>query len=83
MPIMDGIAVLAAVKDRIEFRSLPIVVLSSIDDPEIIHKALKLGAKNFLIKPVTMSERIEMVRQLHSHWLPTATAPVARRILNP
>jgi two-component system response regulator len=74
MPVMDGIAVLAAVKDRIEFRALPIVVLSSIDDRPTILKILNLGAKDFLIKPVTMHERIAMVRRLHSRWL-TDTKP--------
>src|SRR5215475_10485611 len=62
MPVMDGIAVLAAVRDRIEFRSLPIVVLSSIEDPATMQKVLKLGAKDFVIKPVTMEERTKMVR---------------------
>lgn len=84
MPVMDGIAVLAAVKDRIEFRSLPIVVLSSIEDPATIRKVIKLGARDFFIKPVTMSGRIDMVRRLYSRWLPGTAIPVNRaRNLNP
>jgi two-component system response regulator len=71
MYLMDGIEVLAALKERIEFRHLPIVVLSSIDEPKIIQEALKFGAKDYLIKPITMEERIEMVRGLDSRWLRT------------
>jgi two-component system response regulator len=71
MYLMDGIEVLVAVKDRFEFRQLPILVLSSVDDPEIIQEALRLGAKDYLIKPITMEERIEMVRGLDSRWLNT------------
>jgi CheY-like chemotaxis protein len=37
MPVMDGFEVLAALKRRPQFRCLPIVVLSSVDDP--IHPA--------------------------------------------
>jgi CheY-like chemotaxis protein len=84
MPVMGGIEVLAAVKDRIEFRQLPIVVLSSIDDRAIIKKVLKLGAKDFLLKPLTMLERIDMVRGLCSRWLKDSDKPtVGRRMLNP
>jgi CheY-like chemotaxis protein len=79
MPVMDGIAVLAAVKERREFRSLPIIVLSSTDDRGIIREAFQLGAKDVLTKPLTMSERIDMVRQLHSRWLAAETKPVPRQ----
>jgi CheY-like chemotaxis protein len=83
MPVMDGIAVLAAVKERREFRSLPIIVLSSTDDGEIIREAYKLGAKDVLTKPLTMSERVDMVRQIHSRWLAGDTKPAIGRLLNP
>jgi two-component system response regulator len=69
MYLMDGIEVLGAIKERVEFRQLPIVVLSSIEEPEIVDEVLKLGAKDYLIKPVTTEERIEMVRGLQSRWL--------------
>jgi two-component system, response regulator len=69
MPIVDGFEVLATVKGRTQFRCLPIVVLSSVDDPLIIQQALNLGATDFLIKPVTTDERIMMARGLHSRWL--------------
>src|SRR5215813_9037611 len=71
MYLMDGIEVLAAVKERFEFRQLPILVLSSVEDPEIMREALNLGAKDYLIKPITMEERIELVRALDSRWLKT------------
>jgi len=69
MPDVDGLEVLATVKGRTQFRCLPIVVLSSVDDPLIIQQALKLGATDYLIKPVTTEERIEVAQGLHSRWL--------------
>jgi DNA-binding response OmpR family regulator len=56
---------------QFEFRQLPILVLSSVEDPEIMQEALHLGAKEYLIKPITMEERIELVRSLDSRWLKT------------
>jgi two-component system response regulator len=69
MPIVDGFEMLATLKGRSQFRCLPIVVLSSVDDPLIIQQALNHGARDFLIKPTTSAERIVMARGLHSRWL--------------
>jgi CheY-like chemotaxis protein len=78
MPVMDGFEVLAGVKGRPELKSVTIAVLSSVDDSELIYKALKLGAKDFLIKPVSMKDRIEMVREIHSRWLKNICNPASR-----
>jgi CheY-like chemotaxis protein len=78
MPVVDGFEVLATVKGRIQFRCLPIVVLSSVDDPLFIQQALNFGTTDFLIKPVSMEERIEQARGLHSRWLEGEERPVVR-----
>src|SRR5262249_8416618 len=84
MPVMDGFEVLAALKGQRQFRCLPIVVVSSVDDPLIIHEALSLGATDFWIKPIAMEERIEMVRQLQSRWLKVENEPLpGPAIVNP
>ena len=75
MPVMDGLEVLAAVSNRFEFLSLPIVVLSADDDPMTILTARRLGAKEYIVKPLTMSERVEMVRRLHARWLAGSKKP--------
>jgi CheY-like chemotaxis protein len=84
MPVMDGFEVLAGLKGRSQFRCLPIVVLSSVDDPLIIQEALKLGATDFLIKPITTAEWVEVAQKLHGRWLSGEKEPVSsRRNFNP
>jgi two-component system response regulator len=83
MPVMDGFEVLAAIKGGTRFRYLPIVVLSSIDDPVFMQEAFNLGATDFVIKPTSMDDRIEMVRKLRSRWFKAETRPAIGRILNP
>ena len=78
MPVMDGLEVLAAVNNRFEFLSLPIVVLSADDDPLTPLTARRLGAKEYIVKPLTMSERVEMVRGLHARWLAGRKPPLER-----
>lgn len=69
MPVMNGFDVLAAVGDRLEFQRLPIVVLSSNDDPISIRTAQRLGAREYILKPLMMVERVKMVWGLHERWL--------------
>lgn len=52
MPVMDGFATLAALKDDPQLRQLPVVVVSALDDVESIARCVSLGAVDFLGKPV-------------------------------
>ncbi len=52
MPVMDGFATLAALKEDPELRQLPVVVVSALDDVESIARCVSLGAVDFLGKPV-------------------------------
>ena len=84
MPVVDGFEVLTTIKGRNEFPCLPIVVLSSMDEPIYIQQALNLGAADYLIKPVTTEERIEMARGLHTRWFKDEERPdVGSRMFNP
>ena len=56
MPIMNGFEVLEEIKNRNEFKGIPIFVLSdSIDDLDET-KAVTLGAKKFFTKPYSYTE---------------------------
>ena len=49
MPDMDGRQVCRAIR---EFSSVPIVILSALNDPETVASALDSGADDYLVKPV-------------------------------
>lgn len=49
MPIMNGIEVCQAIR---KFSQVPILVLSVIDQPNIVAKVLDSGADDYLVKPV-------------------------------
>jgi len=56
MPIMDGIQFIEKVKQQIEYLDLPIIMLSGHDDKNIVARALKNGASDFLKKPFAIEE---------------------------
>ena len=43
LPDMDGLQVLAALRADVRTMSIPVVILSSWDDPELIRRGFKLG----------------------------------------
>lgn len=51
MPRMDGPALVAACRDR--HPTLPVLVLTTFDEPEVVHGSLGAGAAGFLLKDVS------------------------------
>ena len=50
LPAMDWLQVLAALRADHRTVSLPVVILSNYDDPDLIQRGLKLGAIDYLVK---------------------------------
>jgi class 3 adenylate cyclase len=62
MPRVSGFDVLSNMQADPVLKHIPVVVLTSADDPDTKHKALELGASDFLRKPVDPSELALRVR---------------------
>jgi CheY-like chemotaxis protein len=60
-PTPLGFELLEWVRGKPEYASVPIVVLSSSDQPLDIDKALRLGAHLFLTKPITKEQLQEVL----------------------
>lgn len=52
MPEMDGFSVLQHMKSIPLLRDVPIVVVSALSEPEHIHRCVKLGAADYIVKPI-------------------------------
>lgn len=88
MPGMDGIDLVAACRAR--HPHLPVLVLTTFDDQDVVHGALEAGAAGFLLKdvsPETLAEAItaltrgEMV--IDPRVVRTALAPPSRSSADP
>jgi CheY-like chemotaxis protein len=59
MPIMDGVAVLKALKSDPDFAKIPVVVLSNVDKDEMFQEISELGgARYYLIKSLTDPQKV-------------------------
>ena len=61
MPNTDGWQVCKAVR---AFSSVPILILSALDEPSIVASILDLGADDFLVKPVPSSVLLAHLNKL-------------------
>jgi len=56
MPEMDGFEVLNHMQEDERLSNIPVVVMSANESNEIIANCLKLGAVNYLVKPVRVTQ---------------------------
>ncbi len=56
MPGMDGMACLSHLRAHAEGIALPVIMVTSDEDPETLDRAFRAGATDFLRKPVTQTE---------------------------
>jgi signal transduction histidine kinase len=64
MPDMDGYEVAARIKANIGSKSIPIIMLTALDDRNARMLGLNAGAEDFLTKPVDRAELCVRVRNL-------------------
>lgn len=62
MPERDGLSVLAELRSRGE--PVPVLVLTTFDDDELVLQALRTGARGFLLKDVTLEQLVGAIRTL-------------------
>ena len=75
MPIMSGFEVLSWLRQRAEWKCLPVVVLTTSFYGPDIEKAYDLGANSFITKSVDLEEFVGTVRQLCKFWLHDTRLP--------
>lgn len=62
MPGMSGIELVETLRRRPETATLPVILITGSDDPEIVVRALDAGADDFLTQPVRLDELTARVR---------------------
>jgi DNA-binding NarL/FixJ family response regulator len=60
MPVMDGLAATRAILD--EFPDAQVIVLTTYDGDENIHRALEAGARGYLLKDMLVDQMAEAIR---------------------
>ena len=64
MPKVDGVEVLQQVKQDKDLRKIPIIMITTTDDPREVEHCHSLGCSNYIAKPIDYDKFVEAVRQL-------------------
>ena len=64
IPKMDGIEVLRQVKQDEELRKVPVIMLTTMDDPREVEVCHNLGCSNYIVKPVEFDKFAEVLSRL-------------------
>jgi len=64
MPKLDGVEVLRQVKADAELRKIPVLMLTTTDDPREVERCHALGCNNYIVKPVDYDKFAEAIKQL-------------------
>jgi two-component system response regulator len=69
MPMLDGIEVLKIIRADNTFNKVPIIMLTSSRDSRDIQDCYDNGANSFVVKPVNITDFIEVVKDLGQYWV--------------
>ena len=64
MPRVDGVGVLKAIKADPKLAQLPVIILTTTDDPREVDRCYQLGCSVYITKPVKYDEFAEALNRL-------------------
>jgi CheY-like chemotaxis protein len=64
MPKLNGVEVLAEVKADPELRKIPVIMITTTDDPREVENCYALGCSNYIAKPIDYESFVNAIRQL-------------------
>jgi WD40 repeat protein len=77
MPLVNGLQLLQYVKQEENLRSVPVIMMSSIDKGDTVFECVSSGAEEYLVKPVTRKEVQHMWQHVLRKRSALATVPQA------
>jgi chemotaxis family two-component system response regulator Rcp1 len=75
LPKMDGREVLAHIKEDVDLKTIPTVILTTSDAEADILTSYKLQANCYLSKPVQLEEFESLVKSINDFWLTRVKLP--------
>jgi len=68
MPKVDGIEVLRTIKNDVQLKPIPVVMLTSSREERDLAQCYALGANAYVVKPVEFHRFIKAVKELAGFW---------------
>jgi len=70
MPDMNGLELLSYVRERLDFMELPVIMYTARRDRPTVFEALKMGIKDYMVKPAKANVLLDKVKKALSNEIP-------------
>jgi len=77
MPRMNGLEVLAEIKDHPDLHRIPVVMMTASSQEKDIGDAYDLHVNSYVVKPVDVEQFINAVRSIEHFWFTVVKLPAA------
>lgn len=77
IPIRNGIEVLKTIKSDDRAKRIPVIMLTTSDSPHDINRAYQNYANTYIVKPLEVSDFINVVSSIESFWMKLVKRPTA------
>lgn len=71
MPRVDGLEALRQIKAQQHTRSIPVVLLTSSQEPDDVQSAYALGVNSYVVKPMDFDDFMKIISSIGMYWLGT------------
>jgi CheY-like chemotaxis protein len=68
MPKVNGLEVLKVLKSHPEYKTIPVVVLTTSSESSDVKTAYQLGANSYIVKPVDFEKFLDVAKQIDLYW---------------
>lgn len=68
LPRVDGLEVLRRFKSHPQFRTIPVVVLTTSEEDNDVKSAYEIGANSYIVKPVDFNKFMQVAEQVKLYW---------------
>lgn len=75
LPGINGLQMLKEIRQTKPLLAIPIVVMSTSNNPLDVEACYRFGAAGYILKPFKLEEYLEKIRGLEDYWFNTALLP--------
>ena len=75
MPGKDGKEVLKEIKQTEAFKRIPVVILTTSGNQNVIDQCYALGANSYIKKPISFDSLLKVVERIKLYWMQTVSFP--------
>jgi len=68
MPKMSGVEFLTIIKEKYEFKHIPIIILTTSDNQKDLLECYRIGVSGYVLKPLKYDDYVNKIKDILVYW---------------